>query len=1256
MPVQDRDQASFQPRESGPGFFERRRQRTGRSFLADAVVAAGSGPGAFVTALGSGLAGITRAALPRRFEPQILRDVQTGLARRSEKLSELGFRASAPIALASRLGAEAVGIAAPIGLARGSGAAGQLAARVGVTRGVASGVRAGRTVLPGVELTRTGQILSSTPSAVVQAFSAPEASTVGAIGQFAPEGSRTREITDKIAQSTPLRVLSEFGVDVALGTVFDVAGRAISRLRGADEAIADAKRFTNQGIEPPEEALPPSGAIQRTPIGPERQLSAPAARDEPLSALKRSQEGLGPGTDALGEVGIPLRKPLHQIELDEAESFRIGRVGDVGREGELLPNTKENARRTLEDILGEDSELLRARGRGGRRPRGVPDPVGYAVQFKAFGADNAMLARVMRRYEEGLASGAIPEKVRVGAAETTNAGKLMGFDEITRSMMNPNLDDVMLKSLATNFQDNARKLQNGIRLMEELRLKSNDPRVPATESDKLVRQIDAIEHQVARWEVEQDTYTRIYVSGASQFGRNLASLKQAANDTVDPLFWNYKLGKIAGRALLGDEKTRLEIALKAIENEADTSLLLALAEELAPTIKVFRNFGSTNIANWGALGNPLITSTVGAGIGAVTSEDDPLIGALTGAVLGGGVALNGAVGINRLRRAGLLTGGRTQARNFLSNAAEAGLRHVERPVAAGADKLASLVASAMTGGRSDAVIRTRVGWGNALGGASQRGVRAGIRKAVRVMRGRDTLDTGIEAGGAGVDVWKAKWDELASGRAQSFENPFLEKAVSTIFRLQGAADAPFRFAAFWESIQEQATIMARRNKIPKNEFDAAVKKLVDNPSDDMIQLAKVDSEEAVFLQRNPIAEALNKMEGFLSRKAAEGGPGSTTSAFARDALTFIVPFRRTPLNVVGRLAERLPPTAILFTGKRAFDLVKFLKTIDADSAFDATELARLQKQFATSTSRMAGGAMMTLLGYKLAELGLMTGGWPESAQERKLWQQQNKTPDSIFWNGAWHRITGISPTGNLMAFGASYLQRLEDEGGDEARAAVAAGLSVPRTIVEQSFLRGFKEMLDGLTEEQANPQKILGTAAGSFVPTIVADIAQAIDPQLRRGEGIGEGIARRIPGLTGSAAARQDPLGRDIKVDDRIGRMIDPTMRRTEPTGRVMRIARRFGLVFPTSRQGNSESDSRFRRRNAIEGRELMTAAGQMFDSDRFRDLDERGRQQALSTLSGQVRGTLGDRDLEPPSSWSSAVNTAIGSAERRSRARQRGR
>jgi hypothetical protein len=1242
----DRDLASFStPRDPDrPGFFERRRQRTGRSFLADALVAAGSGPAAFVTSIGAGLAGITRAAIPSRFEPQILKDVQTGLARRSELVSRQGFRASAPIALGSRLAAEAVGIAAPIGVARGSSVVGRTAAATGLTRGVAGGVTtAGRTIRPGVELTRRGAILSSTPTAVIQAFAGEEASTVGALGQFAPEGSRTREVTETIARSTPLRVASEFGLDVVLGGVLDVAGRAISRLRKADEVIADAARFRNQGADPPDGILAAETGIERTPLGPERQLAPPKTEIDPLATLREIQDRpLAAGSDALGEVELPFRARLADIELDEAKRFR-------GGVSERLPNNRENAQQTLEDILGEDSAILR--GRGGRRPKGVPDPAGYAIQFKAFGADNGMLARIFRRYEEGLASGAIPAKVEVGAEATTNAGKLMGFDEITKALLNPNLDDIMMKSLATNFMDNARKLENAIVLMEEIRHVANAPRTPIAEGKRLIAQADAIEQNIARWNVEQDTYARIYVSGASQFGRNLASLKQTANQTVDPLFWEYKLSKIAGRALTIDERGRMQIALKAVEQEADRSLLIALGEELAPSIKVFRSFGAKPVTAWAALGNPLITATTGAVVGAATSEDDWVTGALTGAVLGGGIALNGAVGINRLRRAGLLTGGRTQARNFLSNAAEGGLRHIERPAAAGADRLASLVASAMTGGRSDAVIRTRLGWNQGMGRASARGAKGGLRKAIRVMSGRDTLDTGIEAGGAGVDVWKRKWDELASGRAQEFENPFLESVVSGIFRLQGAADAPFRFAAFWESIQEQAVILHKRLGTASNEVDAAVRKLVDNPSDDMIQLAKVDSEEAVFLQKNVIAEALNKMEGFLARRAAgEGGVKSTTAAFARDALTFIVPFRRTPLNVVARLAERLPPTAILFTGKRAFDLISFLKTIDADSAFDVAELARLQKKFATSASRMAGGALMTFLGYKLAEMGLMSGGWPSSSREKALWRQQGKTPDSILFNGAWHRITGISPTGNLMAFGASYLQRLEEEGGNEIRAGIAAGASVPRTIVEQSFLRGFKEVINGLTEEQSNPQRILGRAAGSFVPTIVADIAQAVDPALRRGEGVGEGIARRIPGLTGAAARLQDPLGRDIDVDDRLGRMIDPTMRRREPTDRVMRLARRFGLVFPTARRASDESEAGFRRRNRIEGRELQIAAADMFDSDRFRDLDSAGKQLALRSLSNQVRGRLRDNDLEPPNSWTSAVNTAIGSAFQRRR------
>lgn len=1095
------------------------RRRLGQ--VGDALTALLSGPGAFVTDVGAGLAGLGNLALPGRpFE-----GIQDALSERSQEISRIGFEANPFLSIPSRLGTEVLGIATTGALLKGPQAvSGAARATTPISRG-ARALGLAEDVGTGARLTGRGALLQSVPLASIQAAGSPEASTAGAIASITPESQVGRVAAD-VAEDPLLRIASEAGLDLGLGVALEGIGRGVRALRG--------------------------------------------------------------GTDV-----TPTRSATG-------------------------PTTRREARQRLAAYVGEDAPLM---GRT-RRPPGVHDPEGYAVQFTKFGATDEIQQKIFQHYNAMLEAGAIPAKVRVSAEETLDAARQFGFDDIKKGWITKRLDDVMLASIRVNYADNFGKLENAVRQMSRI-MDELDAPVPPANAPMLRRTLDQLELSVARFEAENDFYLRAFVEGASQRGRDLASLRHQASGSSDPIYWRYKLNRVmGGRDFLPEEEVLFRDAIGELRG-GNILPMMELAEQVAPKIELFR--GPIQ-----AIALPSAGVLIGAGV----SPDNPVAGAVIGGTIGFNAALTGDAFV-QLRRAGLLTGGRTQARNFLSNAMEGFLRHAESPAAAMADRLANNYA----GHLARDIGRTRLFQPVARFEAGAGGAMRGIRKMVNVIRGKDVLESGLEADTA----WMAKLDLLRNGAA-TFNNRLADSYTGFIFRLQGAADAPFRFAAFWESIQEQATILAKGD-------GAARQALIDQPLDDMVITAIRDAEEATFRSQNFLSNAVGQADRVIQTAADAGNLGAKAAGVG---LGFTVPFRRTPANVLFRIFERAPITSWVNVAGKFGEFRQLLKAAD----IDITELRRAQRAFSTAAGRSAGGtALAALVGFRLAEAGLMSGALPDDSTERQKWQQQGKTPESVMIGGRWRRLTGISPIGNIIAIGAQIYHDLHDPELETPGQRIWSGAATgARAFMEQSFLRGPREVIEAIEGGGGTAtQRAVGAMAGSVVPTAVADVAAAMDPTLRESTGVVKGIGSRIPGVRQTLPARQDVFGEDIQLTDTPGqaaaRLVDPFLSRSPPEGFVDQVLIDNDLRVPTTRIGATvsnldETPEEFSRRNRVEGRELRRALADMFRGDRWRRLPREDRQEAVRSLSTSVRRYIRSNDLNAKDSWGLEISRALRNAE----------
>jgi hypothetical protein len=94
----------------------------------------------------------------------------------------------------------------------------------------------------------------------------------------------------------------------------------------------------------------------------------------------------------------------------------------------------------------------------------------------------------------------------------------------------------------------------------------------------------------------------------------------------------------------------------------------------------------------------------------------------------------------------------------------------------------------------------------------------------------------------------------------------------------------------------------------------------------------------------------------------------------------------------------------------------------------------------------------------------------------------------------------------------------------------------------QPLLQGSQEIA-GAIRNVGGTERSIGRIAGSFVPSILSDIAEAIDPQQRetKGEGILAPTQRRIPFLRENLPPAIDALGQPLQDYGPVQGLFDPT-------------------------------------------------------------------------------------------------------------------
>jgi len=172
--------------------------------------------------------------------------------------------------------------------------------------------------------------------------------------------------------------------------------------------------------------------------------------------------------------------------------------------------------------------------------------------------------------------------------------------------------------------------------------------------------------------------------------------------------------------------------------------------------------------------------------------------------------------------------------------------------------------------------------------------------------------------------------------------------------------------------------------------------------------------------------------------------------------------------------------------------------------------------------------------------GLMNLSTPTSEKEQKQWELEGMIPNSINVGGKWRNNGVLGPLGMVLIVGGHLRDGIDKTGSFVGGLAQAAG-GFGSALTEQSFLSGVNKAIDAVKDPNRSFQGFASSLAGSIVPTIVADVARAMDTYERRSDGMIERIQSRVPGWRTGLEPKVDTLGKKIETPNLFEVLLDPT-------------------------------------------------------------------------------------------------------------------
>lgn len=447
----------------------------------------------------------------------------------------------------------------------------------------------------------------------------------------------------------------------------------------------------------------------------------------------------------------------------------------------------------------------------------------------------------------------------------------------------------------------------------------------------------------------------------------------------------------------------------------------------------------------------------------------------------------------------LLSGPKTHIVNATSNLSVAFQQIYERGVAA---KIARLR------GLGDGVVE---GEATVMAYAAISGLKDHFRVAAKSLK---TGETGYtlgkvelaREGAISSDAFRLG-SETALGRAVDY----VGAAVRSPGRALGAADEFYKSMGYRMELHAQSLRQAVREGKTGKALNERMQEIIENPPEHI----KINAADAALY--NTFTNQLGEFGKAVSNLRNIDAP--------LNPLPFILPFLKTPMNIAKYSFERSPVAPLV--GQWRADVA-------AGGARKDIALARM----ATGTAIMA-------IASDFAASGVISGAGPQAAGKREALERQGWQPYSIKVGERWYSYNRTDPFGMTMGAAADYNEymsngEMDPEDVDEWQ-EVAAGMVtvVSNATVSKTYLRGFADFVDIMTDPTRNSEGYIKNFVGSFVPSVVGAGEGIGDPIQRETNSPMDAVLAKLPGLSDRLTPKRDLWGEEKTNESQLGKAYD---------------------------------------------------------------------------------------------------------------------
>jgi hypothetical protein len=411
--------------------------------------------------------------------------------------------------------------------------------------------------------------------------------------------------------------------------------------------------------------------------------------------------------------------------------------------------------------------------------------------------------------------------------------------------------------------------------------------------------------------------------------------------------------------------------------------------------------------------------------------------------------------------------------------------------------------------------RVEIAETHALLAGMTRGVVDGLKLGREVLAGREPLSEKVDL-----------------KRPQGAIKGALGKVIRTPFRLLSAEDAVFRTMAERGELSALAVRQAYKERLAPNtrEFNTRVEELVQTPPEAMLEAAVAAGDKAVFTTK------LGKM-------------GRSLQMMVRSTpLEFIMPYIRTPVNLVKWAAERLPGVNLLMESVRA--------DLSGKNGKPAQDMA---------LARMLVGTVVATIVIGAVKDGNITGGGISDPDKRRAMMAAGWQPYSIKVGDSYYSYERMDPLGLLLGAAADMAEISEAAKG-ESQAKIdmygTIAAAIGNATISKTYLSGLSNLVNAVTDPQRYGGRFLDQYAASLVPAAVGQTAAALDPNTREINSVFDAIQGRIPIWREELLPKRNLLTGQPIEPERLFPLAPVSVTR-ESKDKVLTEAARLGIRLP---------------------------------------------------------------------------------------------